>query len=129
MSDDTPDSENWQVRAHAAEQALERIQAESQSRVVQAELKAEAVRAGMIDLDGLKLIAPEDIRLTESGEIADVQGVLGKLKRGKPWLFGGGGSSSVMAQPPRPEPPRTRHANELSHEEWLSARAALTRRR
>jgi len=129
MSEPTGNAENWQVRAEAAEAEMARVRDEAQARVVQAELKAEAVRAGMIDLDGLKLIGAEDIRLTETGEIADAPGLLARLKRGKPWLFGGSGSSSVMAQPPRPEAPRTRHANELSHEEWLSARAALVRRR
>jgi hypothetical protein len=129
MSEPTENTEDWQARAAAAEAEIARVRNEAQARIVQAELKAEAVRAGMVDLDGLKLISPEEIRLTEAGEVADAQGLLARLKRGKPWLFGGGGSSSVMAQPPRPEPPRTRHANELSHEEWLSARAALVRRR
>ena len=108
---------------------MNRLQAEANARLIRAELKAEAVRAGMIDLDGLKLIDAAEVRLTEAGEIEDAQGLLGRLKRAKPWLFGGGASSSVAANPPRPEPPRPRHANELSQEEWLHARAALIRRR
>ena len=129
MSEPTGNAENWQVRAEAAEAEMARVRDEAQARVVQAELKAEAVRAGMIDLDGLKLIDAAEVRLTEAGEIEDAQGLLGRLKRAKPWLFGGGASSSVAANPPRPEPPRPRHANELSQEEWLHARAALIRRR
>ena len=129
MSNDVTDAENWQERAQAAEAALERLQSETQARVIRAELKAEAVRAGMIDLDGLKLIDGAEIRLNEAGEIDDAKALLGRLKRAKPWLFGGGVSSSVAASPPRPEPPRPRHATEMSHEEWLHARAALMRRR
>jgi hypothetical protein len=129
MSDDSNDIENWQVRAESAETALNRVQAEAEARVIRAELKAEAVKAGMIDLDGLKLIEMSEVKLTDTGEISDAQGLLARLKRGKPWLFGAGVSSSAAANPPRPEPPRTRHANELSRDEWLNARAALIRRR
>ncbi len=129
MSNEPTDGENWQERAEAAEAALERLHGEAQARVVRAELKAEAVRAGMIDLDGLKLSDAAEIRLNEAGEIEDAKALLGRLKRAKPWLFGGGVSSSVAASPPRPEPPRPRHATEMSHEEWLHARAALIRRR
>jgi hypothetical protein len=121
MTDEMIDpAENWQLRAETAEAALSRVQAE---------LKAEAIRAGMVDLDGLKLLDTSEVRLSTNGEIADGAAILAKLKRAKPWLFAGPASSSAAANAPRPEPPRTRHANELSHEEWLVARAALLRRR
>jgi hypothetical protein len=129
MTNEVSDSENWQVRAQTAEAALSRIQAEAEVKLIHAELKAEAVRAGMVDLDGLKLLDMEDIRLSETGEVVEASQLLAKLKRAKPWLFSNSASSSVAANPPRPEAPRARHANELSHEEWLSARAALVRRR
>ena len=129
MTDEMNESEDWQARAETAEAALSRVQAETDARLIHAELKAEALRAGMVDLDGLKLLNSADIRLTESGEVADAAVLLAKLKRAKPWLFGSAMSSSAAANPPRPEPLRTRHANELSHEEWVAARAALLRRR
>ena len=129
MTDETDAADNWQMRAESAEAALLRSQSEAEARLVRAELKVEALRAGMIDLDGLKLLDLSEVRLNGQGEVADGGAVLAKLKRAKPWLFGGPASSSAAANPPRPEPPRTRHANELSHEEWLAARAALIRRR
>jgi hypothetical protein len=129
MTDEINDSENWQVRAETAEAALMRVQADADAKLIRAELKTEAIRAGMVDLDGLKLLNTEDVRLTETGEVADAAAMLAKLKRAKPWLFGAAVSSSAAANPPRPEPPRTRHANDLSHEEWVAARAALLRRR
>ncbi|WP_297490672.1 hypothetical protein [Acidocella sp.] len=129
MSDELNEAENWQARAELAEAALSQLQADAQARLIRAELKAEAVKAGMIDLDGLKLVDASEVRLNEAGEVQDAQGLLGRLKRAKPWLFGGGASSSAAVNPPRPEPPRNRHANELSHEEWLQARAVLLRRR
>lgn len=129
MSDEQNEPGDWQARAELAEAALSQLQAEAQVKLIRAELKAEAMKAGMIDLDGLKLIDTSEVRLNEAGEVQDAQGLLGRLKRAKPWLFGAGASSSAAANPPRPEPPRTRHANELSHSEWLQARAALIRRR
>ena len=83
----------------------------------------------MVDLDGLKLLDLAEIRLGQNGDVVDGGAILAKLKRAKPWLFAAPSSSSAAANPPRPEPPRTRHANELSREEWLVARAALLRRR
>ena len=129
MTDEMNDAEDWQARAQSAEAALSRVQAEAEARLIRAELKAEALRAGMVDLDGLKLLDVADLRLTEVGDVADAPAVLARLKRAKPWLFGVAMSSSSGANPPRPEPPRTRHANDLSHEEWVAARAALLRRR
>ncbi len=128
MTDEVNDVENWQIRAQNAETALERLQQEAQNRLILAELKAEAIRAGMVDLDGLKLLDTSDVKLNDNGEVEGGTALLAGLKRAKPWLFGGM-SSSAAANPPRPEPPRTRHANELSHEEWLQARATLIRRR
>jgi hypothetical protein len=127
--DQKDDGENWQVRAEAAEAALTRAQAETDARLIRSELKAEAIRAGMVDLDGLKLLDTAEVRLNAQGEIVDGNIILAKLKRTKPWLFTGPASSSATANAPKPEPPRARHANEMSHEEWLSARAALLRRR
>lgn len=129
MTDETDAADAWQTRAESAEAALLRSQAEADARLVRAELKVEALRAGMIDLDGLKLLDLAEVRLNAEGEVVDGGAVLARLKRAKPWLFGGPASSSAAANAPRPEPPRTRHANELSHEEWLAARAALVRRR
>lgn len=129
MSDEPNDDGNWQTRAELAEAALDRLQAEAAEKLMRAELKAEAVKAGMIDLDGLKLIDAGELQVNEAGEVPDAGALLARLKRAKPWLFGAGASTSAAVHPPRPEPPRMRHANELSHEEWQQARAALLRRR
>ncbi|MDE8348929.1 MAG: hypothetical protein POG74_05515, partial [Acidocella sp.] len=123
------DQENWRSRAELAEAALAEARAVTADKLIRAELKAEAIRAGMVDLDGLKFLDLAEITLDRQGEVTDAPNILAKLKRAKPWLFGQSASSSAAAHAPRPEPPRTRHANELSHEDWLTARAALLRRR
>ncbi|OYV38815.1 MAG: hypothetical protein B7Z81_04110 [Acidocella sp. 20-61-6] len=123
------DIENWQRRAELAEAALAETKSMATAKLIHAELKVEAIRAGMVDLDGLKLLDSSEFVLDRQGEVAGASGIVAGLKRAKPWLFGQGVSSSAAAHAPRPEAPRTRHANELSYDEWLTARAALLRRR
>ncbi len=131
MIEDTMDDgavpADWQARAEAAERALDEIQRDSGEKLKRAELKIEAVRAGMIDLDGLKLIDLDRVALGEDGTVADAGAIMVKLKRDKPWLFGGGSSSST-ASPPRAEPARAQHARDLNEADWRAARADLLRR-
>ena len=47
MNDETEQADGWQVRAETAEAALLRSQGEAEARLVRAELKVEALRAGM----------------------------------------------------------------------------------
>jgi hypothetical protein len=44
------------ARADSLERQLAELQRHTEDRLLRSELKAEAVRAGMIDLDGLRLI-------------------------------------------------------------------------
>ncbi|HEX7389410.1 MAG TPA: hypothetical protein VF286_04820, partial [Acidiphilium sp.] len=59
--------EDWRMRAEMAERLLDQIRQDSSERLKRAELKIEAVRAGMIDLDGLKLIDFDQVALGEDG--------------------------------------------------------------
>lgn len=97
------------------------------ARLVQSELKAAAIRAGMVDLDGIKLVDMTQVALTEAGEVADGAAVMAALRVAKPFLFGS--SSSSAATVPRAEAPKAKAAMEMSVEEWRAARAALVRRR
>ena len=116
------------LRAEAAEQALITVRADSDARLIRAELKAEAMRAGMVDLDGLKLIDLSTIKLNEQGEVDGGAALMTRLKREKPWLFGGLSSSSTAAPPPA-APPRQKLATEMTDAEYRSARAELLKRR
>ena len=55
------------------------------ARLVQAELRTEAVRAGMVDLDGVRLIDPAVVKLTEDGTLAGGAALMGRLRQDKPW--------------------------------------------
>jgi hypothetical protein len=87
MTDETEGPEDWQARAETAEAALANVQAQANAKLIRAELKAEAIRAGMVDLDGLKLLDLADVGLNQNGEVADAAMILAKLKRAKPCMF------------------------------------------
>lgn len=116
------------ARADALERRLADLEATYADRLVRAELRAEAVRHGMVDLDGIKLIDPKGVALGEDGEIRGASTIMRDFKRQKPWLFGLSNTSSTAAAPPA-HPPRARAATEMSHDEWQAARRELVRRR
>lgn len=107
---------------------LERLVAEQQARIVAAELKAEAIRAGMIDLDGLKMVEPGAVRLTDTGKLEGAAEAMRALRRSKPYLFGVANSSHPAAAPSA-QPAQARKATQMSHSEWQAARAELLRLR
>lgn len=115
-------------RTEALERQLAEVERATQSRLIQAELKAEAVRAGMVDLDGLKLLDITDAKVNERGEVEGAAALLAGLKRAKPWLFGRSSSSSSSSAPPV-QPPRQKLATEMTDDEYRAARAALLKHR
>ena len=100
------------------------------ARLVQAELRTEALRAGIVDLDGVRLIDPGTVRLTEAGGLEGGAALMARLRQDKPWLFGraGGGSSSSGAAAPSAAPAAPRSAMDMGVDEWRAARAELLRR-
>ena len=116
------------LRAEALEQQLAAVQRDTENRIVQAELRAEAVRAGIVDMDGLKLADVTRARLNGSGEVEGAADVIAQLRRSKPWLFAGASSSSAASVPPA-QVPRQKRAMEMDDSEWRAARSELLRRR
>jgi hypothetical protein len=90
-------------------------------------LRVAAIRAGMIDLDGIKLLDfPEDPDPELPVASADV--MIADLKRAKPWLFGGRSTSSAKEAPPT-QPVRHKRAMDMTEDEYQAARASLLNRR
>jgi hypothetical protein len=89
-------------------------------------LKAEAIRAGMVDLDGLKLVDATVVTLTEDGEVPGAAALMQSLRRAKPWLFGQASASSA-ALPPPVQVAGPRRATDMTYEEWQAARSELLR--
>jgi hypothetical protein len=125
MSDESVRLEETEVEVPAAELAQ---LAALRAKLVQAELRTAAARAGMIDLDGVKLVDTSHLAVNESGDLVEAPEIMTRLRQEKPWLFGRGSSSSP-AVAPRATPPKPKTAMEMSVEEWRVARAELLRRR
>lgn len=102
--------------------------AQANQRIVEAELKTYAIRAGIIDLDCLKLLDAAALQLDESGNLPDLSAALEALRRDKPWAFSKSNSSHPNPPPPS-EPAKTRLARDMSYQEWQKARDRLIRGR
>jgi hypothetical protein len=103
-----------------------KLRGEFQSRLVVANLRTEAVRAGMVDLDGLRLIDLSAVRLGDDDRVIGGRKLMDDLRRTKPWLFGVASSSSA-AIAPASQPVRQKTALEMTDEEYSAARAAVTK--
>jgi len=114
-------------RAEELERQLSKLQQEAEVRLIMSELKAEAIRAGIVDLDGLRLVDTSSIKISRDGEVSGAATLITELRRRKPWLFSSASSSSA-AGVPAAQPPRQKTALEMSEEEYRSARAALLKR-
>ena len=102
------------------------LQNDFQSRLIAANLRTEAVRAGMIDLDGLKLIDLSEVRLDDNDKIVGGRKIMADLRRNKPWMFGATSSSSVAAAPAS-SPLRQKTAMDMTDAEYVAARTAVTK--
>ena len=124
----TEELASLRARADRLERELLDMGAATQERLVRAELRMEAVKAGMIDLDGLKLADLAQVSVGEDGEVQGGATLMNRLRGEKPWLFTRASSSST-ASPPPGAAVRQRLATEMSLDEWKLARAELLRRR
>lgn len=102
------------------------LQNDFQSRLIAANLRTEAVRAGMIDLDCLKLIDLSEVRLDDNDKIVGGRQIMADLRRNKPWMFGTTSSSSVAAAPAS-SPLRPKTAMDMTDAEYVAARTAVTK--
>jgi hypothetical protein len=93
-------------------------------RVARAELKALAVKAGIVDLDGLKLVDLDKITINDKGEIEGGDALIEGLKKDKPYLFTASQSSSTQTPPPS-EQPAKKNAAEMTDAEYAAEKARL----
>jgi hypothetical protein len=107
---------------------LQELENRTNERLIHGELKAYAIAAGMVDLDGLKLVDSKEVTVDASGEVRGAAQAIEAARKAKPWLFGPRNASSP-ATPPPAEVPKARKATEMTAKEWRAARAELLRRR
>lgn len=107
------------TRVTKAEQA-------AQERLLRAELKTAAVKAGITDLDGLKLADTSKLKLNDAGEIEGLDVFMEDFKKAKPYLFSATGTStSAPGQKPAPKGNEPLDATKLTKEEYAKAKAKL----
>jgi hypothetical protein len=124
---DTETFDSLRARAAELEQQVRSLSEQARTNLVMSELKAEAIRDGMVDLDGLKLLDTSAVTVGDRGEVTGATTAMERFRRAKPWLFAGA-SSTTTAVPPPSQPPRAKKATDMTPEEYRAARAALVRR-
>jgi hypothetical protein len=128
MSEEPANTEDLVARTADLERKLLEVEAAARGRIVRAELKAAAVHAGMVDLDGIKLLDADAIKLNAAGEVEGAAALMRDLRRAKPWLFGAASTSSTAAAP-GPRAPESKLATAMTFDEWQTARRELLKRR
>lgn len=127
-----------QLRSAQAEHdaALTTLRAQSRERLMRAELRSEAIRAGIVDLDGLRLADTSNVTFGDDGAIEGATDVISSLKASKPYLFSNGRdnvnfgvTTSPIARAPQPASPELVDARHLTREQWQAERARLLSRR
>lgn len=96
-------------------------------RLLMAELRVAAARAGMVDLDGLKLADLTAVKINDAGEVEGAAELVDALKRAKPYLFRAHAAistSSTKAPPPK-EKPQAKTASEMNVAEWAAKKKEL----
>jgi hypothetical protein len=110
----------------AQDHYIDHMRRDYEARLLQANLRTEAVRAGMIDLDGLKLVDPTSVKVDNEGNIIDGKALMATLRKQKPWLFGAM-SSSGTTPTPSSAPVKQKMAIDMNEEEYAAARAAIVK--
>jgi len=116
------------ARCEQLERELVQVKQKAESGIVKAHLQAMASQAGMVDLDGLKLLDLTKITVNEEGEVSGAAALMEKTRKDKPWLFGRPSTSAPGGAPPA-QPPRQKSATEMTDAEYKAAREALLRYR
>lgn len=106
------------VKTEADARVAQTVSAADQ-RIIWAELKAEAIKAGMVDLDGLKLADLSAVKLDEKGEVVGALELMTSLKEAKPYLFSApiDTTTTTNTKPPQKEAAKTFDARNASDAE------------
>lgn len=100
----------------------------AEQRVIRAELKASALKAGMLDLDGLKLLDLSKMVLDENGNVTGADALFEAAAKDKPWLFKATPASTSSTQlAPKATPAVDKAVSEMTPAEIVALRAKLAR--
>ncbi len=100
-----------------AQAKINQAQQAANERIIRAELKAEAVKAGVVDLDVLKLVDLSKLKINDQGEVEGGAELIKQLKESKPHFFGSTNSTEKGGQPPKGGDGKPKKVTEMTPEE------------
>lgn len=108
----------------AASAKIAEAQAAAEKRIIASELKAVAIKAGIVDLDGLKLADLSSVKLDDKGELVGGEDLIKSLKEAKPYLFKEASTTHKDTPPPKNDD-KPKKATEMTPEEYNAAKRAI----
>ena len=98
----------------------------AEKRIIMAEMRAEALKAGIVDIDGLALADLSGVKLDEHGNLTGGAESIAKLKEGKPYLFVEKSStSSHDKKPEKKDAGKKPTAREMTDDEWKAEKRKI----
>ncbi|WP_428375188.1 hypothetical protein [Lichenicoccus sp.] len=100
-------------------------------RIIRSELKAHALKAGIVDLDALRLADTSTLSLSETGDVVGAEALIEMLRQQKPYLFADGqsgvstGTTGQTLRAPAPAAPAELDARTMTREAWQAERGRL----
>ena len=122
---------NVAAAARDRDEAIAMVRSEATGRVIRSELKAYALKAGIIDLDGLRLADSSKLALNEDGDVVGAEALIEALRQHKPYLFSDArvgastGTTGQTQRPPSPAVPSNLDVRSLSRDAWQAERSRL----
>ncbi len=116
-------------RATAAEASAAQATEGARSRVMMADLRVAAREAGMLDMDGLKLLDTAQAKLGADGDVENAADLMTAMREAKPYLFGAApkpgtvtGTTGAAALPPRAAPAAPPDVRSMTPADYAAAR-------
>lgn len=119
--------------ADAVKEAVTKLSADANSRIIRSELRAAALRAGIVDIDALKMLDASGVKVSADGDVEIPADFFEKAKAAKPYLFkatgADTGTTSSTQSAPKPAPTTVKSAQDLTPEEFAAEKRRLTGRK
>lgn len=114
----------------AAEKAAKDAGERAAATMRDAALRIAAKEAGILDLDGLKLLDTSAVKIKDDGSVAIPEKFFEEAKAAKPYLFkqtgADTGTTGSTAKTPDPRQPAPKHAKDMSDAEFDAALRQLS---
>lgn len=113
------------AREAAVAEAVKAARAEGNQRLLAAELRAAATRAGMVDPEDVKLLDASKVSVGEDGTVKIPDGFFDEVSKAKPYLFKPAtgaqtGNTTNPGTPPNPAPSGSKSVKDMSPEELIA---------